>query len=104
VSEANRLARQVRDQVFRLLSTCPACAERDARRAAARKQINGLLTARRLQVLTLCADGLSTDQIAARLCISNSTAKTHLMWLHDAFGVQSRPTLVARALRAGVIE
>jgi DNA-binding CsgD family transcriptional regulator len=101
---ATRLARQVHAQVLHLLSTCPACAERDALREAAFHQIQGQLTPRRLEVLGFAADGLSSDQIAARLCITPSTVHTHLQWLHAAFGVQSRPALVAKAFRAGVIE
>lgn len=62
------------------------------------------LTERRLQILRLCADGLSMEQVASRLNLSTSTIKTHLMWLHTAFDVQSRVAMVAKALRAGVIE
>lgn len=100
---ADRLALQVTAQVRHLLTTCPACAERDEMKRQARAGLPRL-TARRLQVLQLAADGLSITQIASRLNVTESTAKTHLQWLHAAFGVASNTLMVATALRAGVID
>jgi DNA-binding CsgD family transcriptional regulator len=93
----------VANRLRRLLATCPACGDREERQAAARAAVPRL-TVRRLEVLALAAEGLTSDQIATRLTISRATAKTHLAWLFGTFAAQSRTELVVKAIRAGVIE
>lgn len=45
------------------------------------------LSRRELEVLALLAAGLSDKQIAARLGISESTAKTHATHIYAALGI-----------------
>jgi two-component system, NarL family, nitrate/nitrite response regulator NarL len=52
--------------------------------------IAGALSARELEVLLLLDDHLSTDQIAARLFISEHTVRSHVKSLLRKLGVSSR--------------
>jgi DNA-binding CsgD family transcriptional regulator len=60
-------------------------------------------TKKQLEVLLLLADGLSTEEIAARLFVSVETVKTHLADLRARLGAVNRAHAVALALRAGLI-
>jgi LuxR family maltose regulon positive regulatory protein len=55
------------------------------------------LTGRELDVLHLLADGLSNQEIADRLFLSEGTIKTHTHNLYGKLGVQSRTRAIARA-------
>jgi two-component system, NarL family, nitrate/nitrite response regulator NarL len=61
------------------------------------------LTPRELEVLELVAEGLSNKLIAARLNISEHTAKFHVNAILTKLGVQSRTEAVVRAARLGVL-
>jgi DNA-binding NarL/FixJ family response regulator len=61
------------------------------------------VTPRRRAVLVLAAAGHSNRVISQRLHISDSTVKSHVAWLLQAFGVRSRHTLAAPAIALGVI-
>ncbi len=61
------------------------------------------LTRRELEILSLLAEGLSNDEIAARLVISPNTVKVHLRNIFDKMGVQSRTEATMEALRRGWI-
>jgi DNA-binding CsgD family transcriptional regulator len=67
------------------------------RRAAARAQGPGALTAREREVALLAATGLTTPEIAARLFIGDRTVETHLGRAYAKLGVTSRRELVRRA-------
>jgi DNA-binding NarL/FixJ family response regulator len=58
------------------------------------------LTPTELEVVTLVADGLSNPEIAAKLLMSRSTVKTHLIHIFTKLGVSSRTELATRASRA----
>src|SRR5262245_6542647 len=48
------------------------------------------ITRRELDVLQLIAEGLSTRQMADRLCVSENTVKTHCSRVFDKLGVSRR--------------
>jgi len=62
------------------------------------------LTARELEVLTLLAEGLTPDELAAQLFISNRTVGTHIQNIFRKLGVRTRAQAVAVALREGLVE
>lgn len=61
------------------------------------------LTLREQEVLELAATGLTTSQIAARLHISPSTAKTHLLRIYDKLDAPNRSAAVATAISRGML-
>jgi DNA-binding NarL/FixJ family response regulator len=61
------------------------------------------LTDREREVLVLVAEGLSNDEIAARLVISPATAKTHVSRTMIKMGARDRAQLVVYAYEAGLI-
>jgi len=61
------------------------------------------LTPREVEVLQLLAQGLSNKQIAARLAISDHTAKFHVAAILGKLGADGRTDAVVRAARAGLI-
>jgi DNA-binding NarL/FixJ family response regulator len=62
------------------------------------------LTTREEQVLELAATGLTVCQIASRLNISHSTAKTHLLRVYEKLGARNRSAAVATAIARGVLQ
>jgi DNA-binding NarL/FixJ family response regulator len=61
------------------------------------------LTDREREVMVLVGEGLSNDEIAARLVISPATAKTHVSRTMLKLGARDRAQLVVRAYEAGLI-
>jgi DNA-binding NarL/FixJ family response regulator len=61
------------------------------------------LTPREGQVLGLMAEGLSNKLIAARLGISEHTAKFHVNALLEKLGAETRTEAVVRAARQGLL-
>jgi DNA-binding NarL/FixJ family response regulator len=61
------------------------------------------LTPREAEVLQLLALGLSNKEIAARLNVSEHTAKFHVNAILGKLGAQSRTEAVVRAARMGLI-
>ena len=61
------------------------------------------LTDREREVMVLVAEGLSNDEIAARLVISPATAKTHVSRTMLKLGARDRAQLVVYAYEAGLI-
>lgn len=55
------------------------------------------ITEREQDVLKLVSEGLSNQEIAAKLCISPGTVKTHLTNIYGKLGVNSRVQAVAEA-------
>ena len=97
-----------------MLKTAPIAELVDAiRRAAAggmsfaRRPGSGAaikLSEREHEVVTLVVEGLSNDEIAARLGIGAKTVESHLRRLFERLDVASRTELATRALREGWLE
>ena len=60
-------------------------------------------TPQQQRVLELAAEGLTSEQIGARLFISESTVRFHLQKLKAKLGARSKTELIARAIRKGLI-
>ena len=61
------------------------------------------LTPREREVLALLAEGLGNKAIAARLGISDHTAKFHVNAILGKLGVESRAEAIVRAARMGLV-
>ncbi|MGA4842170.1 response regulator [Streptomyces sp. G45] len=61
------------------------------------------LTARELDVLTLVARGLTNDEIAAELFLSDGTVKTHLHRIMSKLDLKSRAQAVVVAYETGLV-
>ena len=74
--------------------------DRDEPRSRDARDLDNLpeLTRREFEVLRLLAGGIATREIAARLFISVSTARTHVQNILTKMGVHSRVEAVCRAL------
>ncbi|MBO3736516.1 response regulator [Actinoplanes flavus] len=61
------------------------------------------LTAREREIMVLAAEGLSNDEIAARLAISTATARTHVSRAMLKLGARDRAQLVVFAYQSGLL-
>lgn len=61
------------------------------------------LSPREREVLLLLVDGLAIAQIARRLFISESTAKTHVANIYEKLGAGNRAQAVMAAVRLGIV-
>lgn len=61
------------------------------------------LTGREREVIALVAEGLSNDEIAARLYLSPATAKTHINRAMAKLGARDRAQLVVFAFQSGLV-
>ncbi len=57
------------------------------------QSLGSRLSGRELEVMTLCAQGLSNDEIAHRLYLSEGTVKTHLHHVYQKLGFAGRAEL-----------
>jgi len=72
-------------------------------RASPRRPELDLLTAREREVVIAIASGLSNEEIADRLFMSASTAKTHATRAMSKLGVRDRVQLVVFAYETGLV-
>ena len=56
------------------------------------------------EVLALLADGLGTGEIAGRLYLSESTAKTHITHIYQKLGAANRAQALVTAMRMGLLD
>jgi two-component system nitrate/nitrite response regulator NarL len=61
------------------------------------------LSGRDRQLLELAADGLTTAEIAERLCLSPNTVKTYWQRLYEKLGARDRASALAEAIRRGLL-
>ena len=62
------------------------------------------LTERELEVIRLVADGLSNQEIAAKLTISENTVKTHISNILGKLALSDRTQLAIYAIRHGLVD
>ncbi|ATL88103.1 DNA-binding response regulator [Streptomyces malaysiensis subsp. malaysiensis] len=62
-----------------------------------------VLTDREREVMRLVAAGLTNDEIAARLVLSQSTAKTHVSRIMSKLGARDRSQVVVLAYESGMV-
>jgi DNA-binding NarL/FixJ family response regulator len=62
------------------------------------------LSGREEEVLALLADGLGTGEIAGRLYLSESTAKTHITHIYQKLGSANRAQALVTAMRLGLLD
>jgi DNA-binding NarL/FixJ family response regulator len=63
----------------------------------------GDLSDREVEVLQLMARGLSNQEIANELFVSNTTVKTHVSHILTKFGVRDRVQAVVEAYDSGIV-
>ena len=74
-----------------------------AGRAVGPEPASSRLTERELDVLRLLAEGLSHEEIGARLSIASETVRTHSRKAADRLGAKTRTQAVASAIRLGLV-
>lgn len=62
------------------------------------------LSGREEEVLSLLAEGLGTGEIAGRLYMSESTAKTHITHIYQKLGAANRAQALVTAMRTGLLD
>jgi DNA-binding NarL/FixJ family response regulator len=104
-AEADDVAEGIRRAHRREMPLGPAVSRQLARAFSATGQVAlGTLTAREREVLVLLADGLSNREIAARLVISERTARTHVSSILDKLGLRSRTQAALYAVQQGLAQ
>ena len=102
-AEADEVAAAIRAACRGEVHLDPAIAKQLTRSLAAPKpQAADALTEREREVLVLVAQGLSNQQIADSLVISERTARTHVSNILGKLGVASRTQAALLAIREGI--
>ncbi len=68
------------------------------------RSTDGIISTREEEVLQLVADGLGTNEIAARLYISHRTVKNHLASIYDKLDARDRTQAVLMAVKMGIVK
>lgn len=101
-AEADEVARAIRTAAAGEVHLDPAVARKVARALTGATEGVASLSAREREVLVLVAKGLSNDDIARELDISERTARTHVSNILLKVGVTSRTQAALWAIREGV--
>jgi DNA-binding NarL/FixJ family response regulator len=80
--------------------SAPALGQALARRRTVQDRL--ALSPREMEVLRLLRDGLSVPAVARQMCISPSTAKTHVAHLYDKLGAANRAQALMTAVNQGL--
>ncbi len=70
----------------------------------ARRDTDGIISAREEEVLQLVADGLGTNEIAESLFISQRTVKNHLASIYEKLNARDRTQAVLMAVKMGIVK
>jgi two-component system nitrate/nitrite response regulator NarL len=62
------------------------------------------LSGRDRDLLVLASEGLTTVEIAERLCLSPNTVKTYWQRLYEKLGASDRTSALAEAIRRGLLQ
>lgn len=76
--------------------------ERLIRTESAQKKLREDLTPREIEIMKLVASGLSNTDVAAKLCLSEATVKSHLHAVYEKLRIRSRVDLVLFAKESGL--
>jgi DNA-binding NarL/FixJ family response regulator len=92
----------------RVLRACATFNPNDAVEGMTPKPLNGgipssSLSQRELDVLRLVVEGLSNQEIAARLILSVETIKTHMRHIMEKLAVSDRTQAAVKAMREGLV-
>src|SRR5258706_34091 len=79
------------------------CAHRPSRTIKPHPQLDAL-TDRERETVALVAEGMTNDEIAARLRISPATARTHVSRAMVKLGARDRAQLVVFAYQSGLVD
>jgi DNA-binding NarL/FixJ family response regulator len=101
-AEADEVAAAIRAACRGEVHLDPAIAKQLTRSLVAPKPQTVTLTDREREVLVLVAEGLSNQQIADSLVISERTARTHVSNILSKLGVASRTQAALLAIREGI--
>jgi len=101
--ELRRAIRRVAEGQGALSPEVTAPILRAISRSAAEDQTH-MLSERELDVLGCLVDGLTTQQIASRLFISENTVKTHVRHIFEKLEVSNRAEAVGKAMQMGIIK
>jgi two-component system, NarL family, response regulator LiaR len=99
----DQLAEAIRDACRGRPTLAPAAAEVLMHRVSAPLPVGSDLTSRERQVLILVAEGLTNAEIAERLVVSLSTAKTHVSSIISKLGASSRTEAATIAVRQRLV-
>ena len=80
------------------------CAVVHTRGRKPKKDDAGNLTEREREVLSLIAEGATNKEIAARLVVSENTARNHVSHILSKLGFSRRSEAAAYAVRKGLVK
>ncbi|GAA0896834.1 response regulator transcription factor [Pseudonocardia zijingensis] len=103
-ARADEVAAAVRATHAGELHLDPAVARELGRHLLAPQQRGGELTTREREVLVRVAQGLTNQQIATALRISERTARTHVSNILTKLGLSSRTQAATWAIRQGLVD